>query len=79
MAVSRLAVRSAKARDLARRLARRENHSIAERALEYYEICQVGHEPAMSFYARLPPQSGTDLDLEAVVDGSHEIHKGKDV
>lgn len=30
----------------------------------------------MSFYARLPPQSGTDLDLEAIVDGSREIHKG---
>ncbi|NEJ69700.1 plasmid stabilization protein [Rhizobium phaseoli] len=79
MAVSRLVVRSAKARDLARRLARRENRSIAEiveRALEYYEICQAGREPAMSFYARLPPQSGTDLDLEAIVDGSREIHKG---
>ncbi|MBX5156731.1 MULTISPECIES: plasmid stabilization protein [unclassified Rhizobium] len=82
MTEPQLAVRSAKARDLARRLARRENRSVAEiveRALEHYEICQVGPEPAMSVYARLSPQSGADLDLEAVVDGSREIHKGIEV
>ncbi|MBP2448968.1 hypothetical protein JOH51_006476 [Rhizobium leguminosarum] len=33
----------------------------------------------MSFDARLSPQSGTDLDLEAVVDESPEIHKGIEV
>jgi len=41
MAEPQLSVRSAKARDVARRLARREHRSIAdvvERALEAYEI-----------------------------------------
>jgi hypothetical protein len=42
---TQLSVRSAKARDLARRLARREHRSIAdivERALEAYEIRESG-------------------------------------
>ena len=45
MAEPQLSVRSAKARDLARRLARREHRSIAdvvERALEAYEIGEAG-------------------------------------
>jgi len=55
MAEPQLSVRSAKARDLAHRLSRRENRSIAdilERALESYEIREAGREPAVSFYAR---------------------------
>ncbi|WHO75622.1 plasmid stabilization protein [Rhizobium sp. BT03] len=79
MAESRFTVRSAKACDLARRLARRENRSVAEiveRALEHYETWQAEREPAMSFYARLSAQAGTDIDLGTVVDGSREIHKG---
>lgn len=47
-----LCVRSAKARDLAHRLARRQKRSIAdvvERALEAYEIREAGREPASSF------------------------------
>lgn len=56
MAEPQLSVRSAKARDLAHRLARRENRSIAdvvERALESYEIREAGREPAPTFYAHL--------------------------
>lgn len=56
MAEPQLSVRSAKARDLARRLARREHRSISdivERALEAYEIREAGREPASDFYARL--------------------------
>src|SRR6516162_7172759 len=56
MAEPQLSVRSAKARDLARRLARREHRSIAnivERALEAYEMREAGREPAFAFYARL--------------------------
>jgi hypothetical protein len=70
MAKPRLLVRSAKARDLARRLARRENRSIAdivERALEACEIRDEGREPAPASYARLTKESGTDIDLEAVI------------
>jgi hypothetical protein len=49
MAEPQLSVRSAKARDLAHRLARREQRSIAdivERALECYEVREAGREPA---------------------------------
>ncbi|MEI1248552.1 type II toxin-antitoxin system VapB family antitoxin [Rhizobium aouanii] len=66
MAEPQLSVRSAKARDLAHRLARLENRSIAEiveRALESYEIREAGREAATSFYARLVQQCGTDIDL----------------
>jgi hypothetical protein len=60
-----LSVRSAKARDLARRLARRERRSIAdivERVLEAYEIREADREPPAAFYARLMNESGADLD-----------------
>ncbi|MER8536790.1 type II toxin-antitoxin system VapB family antitoxin [Mesorhizobium sp. M1005] len=72
MADPQLSVRRGKARDLARRLARRENRTITdvvERALEFYDLREAGREPASAFYRRLSAQSGTDIDLEAV---SHE-------
>jgi hypothetical protein len=78
-----LSVRSAKARDLAHRLARRENRSIAdivERALEAYEIREAGREPAASFYARLAAASDVDdIDLEAVIKESRKNHWGIDL
>lgn len=67
MAEPQLSVRSAKARDLAHRFARRENRSIAdivERALESYEIRGTDCEAATTFYACLSQQSGTDIDFE---------------
>ena len=70
MSQPQLSVRSAKARDLAQRLARREKRSIAdvvERALESYEIWQAGREPVASLYARLSASYGADIDLEAVI------------
>ena len=79
MAEPQLSVRSAKARDLAHRLARRENRSIAdvvERALEAYEIREAGREPAAAFYARLANESGSDIDLEAVIRESRKIDPG---
>ena len=79
MAEPQLSVRSSKARDLAHRLARRENRSIAdvvERALEWYEVREAGREPAAAFYARLAVQSGTDIDLEAVVRENRQPHRG---
>jgi hypothetical protein len=75
MAEPQLSVRSGKARDLARRLARREHRSIAdvvERALEAYEIREAGREPAAAFYARVANEYGSDLDLEAVIRETHE-------
>lgn len=77
-----LSVRSAKARDLARRLARRENRSIAdivERALESYEVRESGREPAAAFYSRLAVQVGTDLDLESVIREGRRTHIGVDL
>jgi hypothetical protein len=74
-----LSVRSAKARDLAHRLARRERRSIAdivERALEAYEVREAGREPASSFYARLSVDHGTDIDLEAVIRKARRVNRG---
>lgn len=79
MAEPQLSVRSARARALVHRFARRENRSIAdvvERALEAYEVREAGREPASSFYGRLSAQSGTDLDLEVVVRESRRTHWG---
>lgn len=82
MAEQQLSVRSAKARDLAHRLARREKRSIAEiveRALEAYEIRETGREPASVFYARVSASSGTDIDLEAVIRETRRRHAGPEL
>lgn len=82
MAAPQLSVRSAKARDLAHRLARRENRSIAEvveRALEAYEVREAGREPAARFYARLAAGAGTDIDLDAVIRAGRKPHEGIDL
>ena len=82
MADTQLSVRSAKARDLAYRLARRECRSIAdvvERALEAYEIREAGREPASAFYARLANDYGGDLDLEAVIREKRRINPGPEL
>jgi hypothetical protein len=82
MAEPQLSVRSAKARELARRLARRERRSIAEvveRALEAYEIREVGREPAAAFYARLARDCSSDIDLDAVIRGSRKINPGPEL
>lgn len=82
MAAPQLSVRSAKARDLAHRLARREKRSIAdivERALEAYETRQAGREAAPSFYARLSAHYGTDIDLETVIREGRRVNPGPDL
>jgi hypothetical protein len=82
MAEPQLSVRSAKACDLARRLARREHRSIAdvvERALEAYEIREAGREPAATFYARLTNDFGSDLDLEVIIRENRKIHPGPEL
>ena len=82
MAEPQLSVRSAKARDLAQRLARRERRSIAdvvERALEAYEIREAGREPAAAFYARLASDVGSDIDLEAVIRETRSVHPGPEL
>lgn len=82
MAQPQLSVRSAKARDLAHRLARRERRTIAdivERALEAYEVQHSGSEQPRAFYARLSGNHGTDIDLEAVIRKNREHHTGIDL
>jgi hypothetical protein len=82
MAQPQLSVRSAKARELAHRLARREKRSIAEiveRALESYEIREASREPAASFYRRLSSSYGVDVDLEAAIKNSRTAHAGPDL
>lgn len=82
MAEPQLSVRSAKARDLAHRLARRERRSvedIVERALEVYEVREAGREPAAAFYARLARDYGTDIDLEAIIRESRQVDSGPEL
>ncbi|RWC43547.1 plasmid stabilization protein [Mesorhizobium sp.] len=82
MAEPQLSVRSAKARDLAHRLARRENRSIAdvvERALESYEIREAGREPASAFYTSLTASHGVDIDLEKVIREDRQVHPGPEL
>jgi hypothetical protein len=81
-AAPQLSVRSAKARELAHRLARRENRSIAdivERALESYEIQEAGREPASSFYARMAMPDDDDIDLDAVLRAERKPNHGIDL
>ncbi len=82
MAEPQLSVRSARARDLAHRLARRERRSIAEvveRALAAYEQRETGREPADAFYARLCASWGEDADLEAQIADHRRAHSGLDL
>lgn len=82
MAEPQLSVRSAKARDLAHRLARRENRSVAaivERALEAYEARETGREPAKSFYRRIAAEFGDNDDLDAAIRENRKPHEGIDL
>lgn len=82
MSVPQLSVRSAKARELAHRLARRENRTLAdivERALEAYEGHDADREPAAAFYARLNAENATDIDLDAIIQADRKPHTGIDL
>ncbi len=82
MAEPQLSVRSARARELAHQLARRERRTVAEvveRALEEYAARQTGREPASSFYAGLNRRFATDLDLENIIRDHRTPHTGIDL
>lgn len=67
MAEPRLRIRSARARELAHRLARHEHGTIAEvveRALETYAARHADHAPASTFYFDLNRRVATDIDRE---------------
>jgi len=74
-----LSVRSARARELAHSLAKRERRTVAEvveRALEEYSAHQTGRAPAAEFYRELNRQFATDMDLEQLIQASREPHAG---
>lgn len=80
MTKSRLSVRSARARDLAHRLAQRERCSIddiVERALETYAEREAGWEPARQFYARIA--GAKDDDFEAIIAAHRKPHAGPEL
>lgn len=82
MSEPQLLVRSAKARDLAYRLARRENRTVVEvveRALEAYDLHEANKEPARDFYRRLVERAGTDIDLDAILREERKLHSGIDL
>jgi hypothetical protein len=77
-----LSVRSARARELAHRLARRERRTVAEvveRALEEYSAHQTGRAPAAQFYVELNRQFATDIDLEEIIQADRKPHAGLDL
>lgn len=74
-----LSVRSARARELAHSLAKRERRTVAEvveRALEEYASHQTGRAPAAEFYRELNRQYATDVDLEELIQASRNTHAG---
>lgn len=75
-----LSVRSAKAIEIAHRLARREKRTVAsvvERALEQYEARETGREPIEKFLQRLA-ENAVDIDLEEVIAEHRVPHEGLD-
>lgn len=82
MAEPQLSVRSARARELAHELARRERRSVAEivqRALEEYAAHHADYIPASTFYRDLNDQYAVDLDLEAELREHRKPHEGADL
>jgi hypothetical protein len=77
-----LSVRSAKARDLAHALAKREGRTVAEiveRALEAYRSREAPRESAEEFYRRLTRDREEDIDLDALLEEHRKPHLGIDL
>jgi hypothetical protein len=77
-----LSVRSARARDLAHEIARREKRTVAEvveRALEAYRLREAPEESAEEFYRRLTRDRGEDIDLDALLEEHRKPHLGIDL
>jgi hypothetical protein len=83
MAQPQLSVRSARARDLAHELARREGRTVAqivERALEAYGAREgAPRESAAEFYRRLTEGREEDIDLDALLQEHRKPHLGIDL
>lgn len=77
-----LSVRSARARDLAHEIARRERRTVAEvveRALEAYRSREPARESAAEFYRRLTHGREEDVDLDALLEEHRKPHHGIDL
>ena len=82
MVEPQLSVRSARARDLAHRLALRERRTVAqvvEQALELYARQQHGEESALDFYARLARDLSADIDVESLIRQDRRPNPGIDL
>ena len=74
---TQLSVPSAKARDLAHRLAQREHctvASIVELALEEYEARHSGRTSAADFYRKLTNEYAIDIELDTLLETSRNPH-----
>jgi hypothetical protein len=72
-------IRSARAQHLARRLAEREQCSIAEtveKALDAYEAQRARQEPAVMFYERLASSVDADVGLDGILGEGRCGHLG---
>lgn len=82
MAEPQLSVRSARARDLAHKLAQNEQRTVAqvvEQALELYARQNHGAETAQDFLARIQRECAVDVDLEAMIRIDREPYAGIDL
>ncbi|MEE4296672.1 MAG: type II toxin-antitoxin system VapB family antitoxin [Wenzhouxiangella sp.] len=78
MAEPQLSVRSAKAKELAHRLAKMERRSIAavvERALEEYEHRHGDQTEPAAFYQFLKDCCASDVNLESLIQSNRKPHK----
>ena len=82
MAERQLSVRSAKASEIAHRLARTHNRTVAktvERALELLDSQEGNREPAEEFYKRISKDYGVDINILEFPRELHEPHRGIDL
>lgn len=79
MVKPQLSVRSAKARELAHRLAQRERRTVAsivELALEEYAAKHSSESPAEAFYQQLRETCAADSDLDELIEAHRKPHRG---
>lgn len=79
MVKPQLSVRSAKARELAHRLAQRERRTVAsivELALEEYAAKHSSDSPAEAFYQQLQETCAIDSNLDDLIEAHRKPHRG---
>jgi hypothetical protein len=80
MAEPQLSIRSARARDMAHRIARREGRTVAnvvERALDLYAVASGERQSVQGFLAQVSGSLGDDVDaLEAKLAANRAPHRG---